>query len=55
MSAPAASATEGAERTSLFELLSARRTEEQRRLQQRLYLRDLLSSLWAPVTALALK
>ncbi len=54
MSAPAASATEGAERTSLFELLSARRTEEQRRLQQRLYVRDLLSSLWAPVTALAL-
>jgi signal peptidase I len=54
MSAPAASATEGGERTSLFELLSARRTEEQQRLQRRLYLSDLLSSLWAPVTALAL-
>jgi signal peptidase I len=54
MSAPAASAAEGAERTSLFELLSARRTADQQRLQRRLYLGDLLSSLWAPVTALAL-
>jgi signal peptidase I len=54
MSAPAASATEAGEGIDLAELLSARRTVEQERLRRRLYLRDVLSSLWAPVTALAL-
>jgi len=54
MSAPTASATAGQQGTSLRGLLSARRTEDQQRLGRLLYLRDLLSSLWAPVTALAL-
>lgn len=54
MSAPAASATEERQATSLREVLLTRRTEEQARLQRRLYARDLLTSLWAPVTALAL-
>ncbi len=53
MSAPTASATSEPE-GSLLGVLSARRTEGQERLRRRLYLRDLLSSLWAPVTALAL-
>ncbi|MGO9831699.1 MAG: signal peptidase I [Myxococcaceae bacterium] len=54
MSAPMASATGGQEGTGLLGLLSARRTEDQERLRRLLYARDLLSSLWAPVTALAL-
>jgi signal peptidase I len=54
MTAPAASAADAREGPALFELLAARRTEEQERLQRRLYVGDLLSSLWAPVTALAL-
>ena len=53
MSSPTASAT-APEGTSLLGLLSARRTEDQQRLRRVLYVRDLLSSLWAPVTALAL-
>ena len=54
MSAPAASATEEQQGTGLRDLLSARRTDEQARLQRKLYTLDLLTSLWAPVTALAL-
>jgi signal peptidase I len=53
MSEPATSTTDAAEGTSLLAMVSGRRTEEQARLQRRLYLGDLLSSLWAPVTALA--
>ncbi len=49
-----ASATGGQEGVGLLGLLSARRTEDQERLRRLLYARDLLSSLWAPVTALAL-
>jgi len=54
MSTPAASAAEGEAGTRLLGLLSARRTEQEERQQRRLYVLDLLSSLWAPVTALAL-
>jgi signal peptidase I len=54
MSAPAASATEEQPGTSLRQRLFARRTEEQVRLQRQTYAFDLLTSLWAPVTALAL-
>jgi signal peptidase I len=54
MSTPVASAAEAGDRTGLLEVISARRTEDQERLQRWLYARDLLSSLWAPVTALAL-
>jgi signal peptidase I len=54
MSMPAASATEGPDGSSLFGLLSARRTLEEARRLRRLSLLDLLSSLWAPVTAIAL-
>jgi len=53
MSTPAASAMGEGPGTSLLEQVSARRTEEQARLQRGQYARDLLSSLWAPVTALA--
>ncbi len=53
MTAPAASATDANGRTGLLELVSARRTAAQVRGQRWLYARDLLSSLWAPVTALA--
>jgi signal peptidase I len=54
MSAPAASAMGDGEGMTLREQVSARRTEAQALLQRRLYVGDLLSSLWAPVTALAL-
>jgi len=53
MTSPAASAADAQEGTGLLEMLSARRTEEQARLQRRLHVQDLLTSLWAPVTALA--
>ena len=53
MSAPSASAASAEERWSLLGQLSARRSEDQERLRRRLYLQDLLSSLWAPVTVLA--
>ncbi len=54
MSGPAASAADATEGTGLLEQVSARRSGDQERLQRWLSARDLLSSLWAPVTALAL-
>jgi len=54
MSAPLATATREAEASGLVGLLSARRSEEQERRRRSLQRLDLLSSLWAPITVLAL-
>jgi signal peptidase I len=54
MSAPVASVTDAEERPRLLGLLVARRTEEQQRRHRQLYARDMLTSLWAPVTLVAL-
>jgi len=54
MSAPLATATREAEASGLVGLLSARRSEEQERRRRSLQRLDLLTSLWAPITVLAL-
>jgi len=49
-----ATATGAREEVGLAGLLSARRSEEQERRRRALYWRDVLTSLWAPVTLLGL-
>jgi signal peptidase I len=54
MSGPMATVSGAREEAGLAGLLSARRSEEQERRRRSLYWRDVLTSLWAPVTVLGL-